>query len=79
MRGKVVHWQKDRRDYPKIFGWGFIAPDGRAETRSTRVYFNERTARYSPVKCGDVVEFELFKADSTKHQGHCAFKVEKTE
>jgi hypothetical protein len=81
MRGKVIFWKRDFAN-PKttLFGWGFIAPDGCGEGKSTRVYFNERRARYSPVRPGDVVEFELLEPkESATHEGHAAFKVEKVE
>jgi len=77
MRGRVIFWKRDFAN-PKrmLFGWGFIAPDGSGEKKSERVYFNERRARYSPVRLGDVVEYELAEPDPM-HEGHGAFKVEK--
>jgi hypothetical protein len=73
-RGKVLFWKQDMRDN-KTFGWGFIAPDDNADER---VYFNQRTARYSPVHQHDLVEFEMFETDNVTHPGRlAAFKVEK--
>jgi cold shock CspA family protein len=76
MRGEVICWKRDDRDGPeKVFGWGFIIPDG----KNSKVYFNTRAVRYTPVRKGDVVEFELFEHQSTNHPAEAAFKVERAE
>lgn len=75
MRGKIVWWRRDC-DNPKnnLFGRGLIAS---AEFNgSTRVYFDERVAHYSPVKVGDVVEFELSARSKEKPSASRVAKIE---
>ena len=79
MKGRVSFWKQDFRDYPeKVFGWGFLVPLGGNE-KNDRVYFCTRSARYSPVRQHDLVEFELYQNKTDNHRGPSAFKVEKID
>jgi hypothetical protein len=71
--GKVLFWKQTAKS-GNLFGWGMLV-DG----NGNKIYFNERTARYSPVRQGDVVEFELFESPTNGHEGLAAFKVEKID
>lgn len=61
MRGKVKVWKRDfSNPLGKLFGWGFIEPDGlNGNKKDERVYFNEKSSHYAPVMKDDVVEFVL--------------------
>ncbi|SDI54416.1 MULTISPECIES: hypothetical protein [Bradyrhizobium] len=82
MRGTVVFWKREYRDPTEDFSWGFIMPEGsNRRDANVRVYFNSKSARYSPVKQGDLVEYEIkvFREPRPDRPGSAASKVERVE
>ncbi len=64
LTGTVIAW----RQIDIVKGEGFIRPDDERVHLRAVVFFNASAANYSPIRCGDRVQYTTRKAPFGRHR-----------